>query len=237
MSWNAETGEDFDCRVAEQRFNKVISNDIKRIKNMNVSKILFVWTNDFFNADGLSNSTTGGTPQDVDTRWQKLFLTGCRMLVNAIEELRQYAHVQTFYVASNHSRQVDFYALNYLYAWFNTYDDVYVDINCSPRYYFKFGNVLLGFAHGYYEKKNNLPSLMSIECSDLWSETKYREFHLAHYHSERVEEQAGIIFRWLPSVTGTDAWHKDCGYIGATKRSYSFVYNKDGLEAMYCTII
>ena len=62
--------------------------------------------------------------------------------------------------------------------------------------------------------------------------------HLAHYHSEKVEEKGGVIFRWLPSITGTDTWSNDCGYIGAVKRSYSFVYDKDkGLIQINSTIV
>ena len=238
LSWNGETGENYDHTIARKSFFKVIDAEIERVRQNKFEKILFVWTNDFFNSDGMSNSTTAGTPQDVDLRWQKLFLEGCSMLVEAIDMLSKYAPVETFYIASNHSRQVDFYALNYLYAWFRTYDNVTINVNCTPRYYYRYGVNLIGFAHSYYEKKQNLPHLMSIECAKDWSETTYREYHLAHYHSEKVEEKGGVIFRWLPSVTGTDSWHNDCGYVGSVKRSYSFVYDKNvGLISINCVII
>ena len=149
------------------------------------------------------------------------------MLIKAIDKLSQYAPVKTFYIASNHSRQVDYYAICTLNAWFRNYSNVEVDLNPSPRYYERYGVNLIGFAHSYYEKKNNLPHLMQIERPKDWGDTKYREYHLAHYHSEKVEEKGGIIFRWLPSITGTDTWSNDCGYIGAVKRSYSFVYDKE----------
>lgn len=235
-----ETGEYLDSKLAEKRFFEVIRKECANIVKYGnqIEKILFVWTNDFFNSDGMSNATTGGTPQDTDMKWQKLYVTGVNMLIKAIDLLSRYAPVKTFYIASNHSRQVDYYALCTLYAWFRNYENVEIDTDPSPRYYERYGVNLIGFAHSYYEKKQNLPHLMQIERAKDWGETKYREYHLAHYHSEKVEEKGGIIFRWLPSITGADTWSNDCGYIGAVKRSYSFVYDKTkGLIQINSTIV
>lgn len=235
-----ETGEFLDSKLAEKRFFDVIKQEINNIKKYNnkVEKILFVWTNDFFNSDGISNATTGGTPQDTDMKWQQLYVTGINMLIKAIDTLSKLAPVKTFYIASNHSRQVDYYALCTLYAWFRNYSNVEIDTDPSPRYYERYGCNLIGFAHSYYEKKQNLPHLMQIEKPKDWGETTYREYHLAHYHSEKVEEKGGIVFRWLPSITGTDTWSNDCGYIGAVKRSYSFIYDKEkGLVQINSTIV
>lgn len=240
ICWSDETGETFNSEIAKQRFDYVIDYECKRIMDFGgkVEKIVFVWTNDFFNSDGISKATTGGTPQDTDLQWQNLFQLGCELLVSAIDKLSQLADVETFYIASNHSRQVDFYALNYLSAWFRTYDNVKINVNSSPRYYIKYGVNLIGFAHSYYEKKQNLPYLMSIERPEDWATTTYREYHLAHYHSEKTEEIGGIIFRWLPSITGSDSWHTECGYVGSVKRSYSFVYDKNrGLIQINSTVV
>lgn len=240
FSYNEETGEYLDSSITQRRFYEIIKQECEKIQPIKdrIEKILFVWTNDFFNSDGISGSTTGGTPQDTDMKWQQLYMTGVDMLVAAITQLAKYAPVKTFYIASNHSRQTDFYAINYLYAWFRDFAHVEVDRNPHPRYYEEYGVNLIGYAHSYYEKKENLPYLMSIERPREFGRTKYREYHLAHYHCEKVEEKGGIIFRWLPSITGTDSWSNDCGYIGAVKRSYSFVYDKDkGLVQMNCTVV
>lgn len=231
-------GEDYNVEIAKENFFKVINTEISRIKKGNFAKILFVWSNDFFNADGISGATTKGTAQDNVLQWQDMFLQGCEILVKVIDALREYAPVETFYIASNHSRQIDFYAINYLYAWFRQCDDVIVNVNLTTRYYYRWGVNLIGFSHSAYEKKNNLPYLMSVERPKDWAETLYREYHLAHIHSESVTEKGGVVFRWLPSITGADAWHSECGYVGATKRSYSFVWDKvNGLETINCTFI
>ena len=240
FSCDYETGELLNSEIAERRFFEIIKKECDNISQYGeyIEKILFVWTNDFFNSDGISQSTTGGTPQDTDMKWQKLYLTGVNMLIKAIDKLSTLAPVKTFYIASNHSRQTDYYAICTLNAWFRNYSNVEVDITPHTRHYEKYGVNLIGFAHSYYEKRQNLPYLMSIECKEDWGKTSYREYHLAHYHSEKVEEKGGIIFRWLPSVTGTDTWSNDCGYIGAVRRSYSFVYDRDrGLIQINSTIV
>ena len=227
LAWNGDTGEDYDYKIATKSFNFIIENNIRKIKEYKPEKILFVWCNDFFNADGITDATTGGTPQSCDLRWQKLFMVGCDLLVNAIETLKQYAPVESFYVASNHARQAEFYALCYLDAWFRNDDNVTINTNCKSRYYYKYGINMIGFSHSYYEKKTNLKNLMSVEEPKMWAATKYREFHFGHYHKEMVDEEGGVIMRWLPAMTGTDNYHYDRGYLGAIKRSFSFVWHKE----------
>lgn len=236
---NAVSGENFDYKIARERFFRIIDAECDRAEQTQFEKILFVWTNDFFNADGMEETTSSGTHvQECDVRWQKMFTKGVEMLVEAIDRLSAYAPVETFYIASNHARQVEFYAINYLSAWFRNYDNVIVNVNSKARYYYLYGINLIGFSHSYYESKKNQPFLMSVEVPDLWAKAKYREMHLAHYHCEKVEEIGGVIYRWLPTVTGTDTWHYDSGYIGAFKRSYSFVWDKEyGLTTINVTMI
>ena len=238
LAFDSTCDDVYNYKIAKERFVNLINTEYKRAKENKVEKILFVWSNDFFNTDGISNATTRGTPQQTALPWQNLFLEGVSMLVDAIELLSSVAPVKSFYISSNHSRQTDFYALCYLQAWFREDKNVQIINNQKSRYYEKYGVVLLGFSHSYYEKENNLYHLMCTECPDEWADTKYREFHLAHYHSEKVKDVGGVIYRWLPTVCGTDEYHYDKGYIGSVKRSYSFLYDKCvGLIQMNCNII
>lgn len=238
LSWNGETGENYDCKIAEQRFTSIIADIMEKTNNMKFEKVLFVWTNDFFNSDGISNSTTAGTQQDNDVRWQKLYLLGLSMLVQAVDTLTTIAPVHTFYVGSNHAKQVEFYALVHLHGYFRHNKNVIVDLDCKSRYYFQFGKVLIGFAHGADEKKERLKSLMPIECPQMWANTSYREYHLAHLHSEQVFEEGGIVFRYLPSTVSADAYHYQNCFVGAFKRSYSFIWDKEnGLENMIVSYV
>ncbi len=238
LAFNEISNDEYDVEIAKSRFNKYIQDEYIRTKEYGVEKILFVWSNDFFNFDGINYATTGGTPQQSGINWQTLFLEGVSMLVDAITLLSSVAPVKTFYIASNHSRQADFYALCYVQAWFKEDERVNVIVNTKSRYFEKYGTNLIGFSHSYYEKETNLYHLMTNECPEWWAETTYREFHLAHYHSEKVKEVGGVIYRWLPTICGTDDYHYEKGYIGSVKRCYSFMYDKYiGLVQINCTII
>ena len=238
LAFDVTSNDMYNYKIARSRFFDLINKEYIRAKENNVEKILFVWSNDFFNTDGITDSTTRGTPQKSALPWQSLFLEGVSMLVDAIEILASVAPVKSFYISSNHSRQADFYALCYLQAWFRNTNNVQIINNQKSRYYEKYGTVLLGFSHSYYEKENNLYHLMSTECPEDWATTTYREFHLAHYHSEKVKDVGGVIYRWLPTVCGTDEYHYDKGYVGSVKRSYSFLYDKFvGLVQMNCDIV
>ena len=104
LAWNDETGENYDHNIAEERFLQVISDFINRTKHYTFDKILFPIGQDFFNFDSIDGTTTKGTRQDNDLRWQKLYLKGMEILVKAIDLLSQIAPVEIFYVAGNHDR-------------------------------------------------------------------------------------------------------------------------------------
>lgn len=237
LCWNAETGENYDYKIAKQRFFEVICQNEQLIKQVKPERILFSWCNDFFNTDTPDNKTTKGTPQDNDVRQKKMILVGYEMLVEAIEIFAQYAPVDTFVIMSNHSEIMEFCALLYIKAWFRNDNQVNVIVNCMPRYYYEYGKCLIGFSHSSFEANKNFGELMSVEVPEMWARTKYREMHLGHLHTEKLKnsilERGGVVCRWLPSCTGTDMWHAGSGYIGSIKRSQTFIWDREnGLESI-----
>lgn len=223
LAWAPECGESYDHRIAIKRFNTIIHESIRRLENeKNVEKIIFYWSQDFFHFDGLNQTTTAGTFQQTDLRWQKMFATGCELLVKAIESLKAVADVETFYVRSNHDEQAGFYATNVLAARFSNDRQVTIDLSPSPRKYIEFGINLLGFAHGDKEGKR-ITHAMPVEAPEAWGRTKNREFFLGHFHSLRTYEEGGVIFRHMSAPCGPDAWHAQSGFVGALKAAQMFI--------------
>lgn len=228
LCWCGDTNNNFDYKICRDIFFKLIEDIYEQLyKEENIEYILFVWSNDFFNSDTISKTTTAGTQQDTDIRWQKLFDVGVEMLVNAIELLSEIAPVKTFYIASNHDKMGSYYAIKFLQAWYRNCDNIFVDTDPISRKYVLFGNTLLGFTHGDKEKPKNLAQLMPIEQPDLWAKAKYREFHTAHLHSEHsVEELNGVIVRRVSSPTAIDTYHFENGYVGAVRKVQTFIYEE-----------
>ena len=247
LAWGGETFENYDTKIARTRFLYAIETLLKHAGGFQFSKILFPVGNDFFNSDTLENTTTKGTPQDEDLRWQKTFNVGVGLLIDGINILKQTGvPIEIMVIPGNHDFQRSHYMGMYLSAWFR--NDVQVSINnhASPRKYFRFGKVLLGFTHGSEEKEASLPMIMAndIEAKPHWSDTTYHEWHLGHIHRKRnlkytilekdrtLNEDLGVTVRYLSSLTGTEEWHHKKGFIGCTKAADAFIWNYEfGLVA------
>lgn len=100
---------------------------------------------------------------------------------------------------------------------------------------------MIGFSHGAEEGKR-IHKLMQTEAREAWGRTKYHEFHLAHIHSEKavesIAEDGGLIIRYVSSVTGTDSWHSESGFVGAVKKAQNFIYDREkGLVEILNTVV
>jgi len=246
LAWGGETFENYDVKIARERFLTSIKKLLQRASGFQYSRILFPIGNDFFNSDTIFNTTTKGTQQDEDLRWQKTFNVGVRLLVDAINMLKQTGvEIDVIVIPGNHDFERSFYMGAYLEAWFKSDASVYVNNGASPRKYYRFGNVLLGLTHGSEEKEASLPMLMAtdIESKPMWSETKFHEWHLGHIHRKKIikyeinksrplNEDLGVTIRYLSSLTGTEEWHHKKGFVGSNKAADAFVWNNEfGLVA------
>ena len=245
LGWAGEVGENYDTTIAYNRFMDAVDNLIKRSSGFKISKILFPIGNDFFNSDNLHNTTTAGTPQDEDLRWQKTFKLGCKLIVDAIEKLKTLnVPVDVMIIPGNHDFERSYYLGTVMEAWFKNDEQVDINNGANPRKYYRFGDNLLGFTHGNEEKETSLPMLMATEQPDLWGKTKFREWHLGHFHKKRtvkyavfdkaqtVNEEGGVIVRYLSSLSGTEEWHFKKGYVTSHKAGEAYIWNdKSGMIA------
>lgn len=238
LCWVGDSNDHYDEKVAEERFFHIINDVLTKTSMYKYNKIVFVWSNDFFHYDTIAKTTTGGTPQDTNLRWQQMFELGSEMLVKAIDLLSKVAPVETMYIASNHDKMISYFATKYLSAWFRNTDQVIVSKDSRSRKFMKFGKCLIGWTHGNQEKKR-INKWLQVEAAKEWGETLYREVHAAHIHSEKkIDEDGGQIIRYVSSPTGTDNWHYDSAYVGAIKKGQSFLWDKEyGLELVINTPI
>ena len=248
LAWCGETGENYDTKIATQRFLYSLETLLSYAKPFGFSKILLPVGSDFFNSDNMNNTTTKGTPQDEDLRWQKTFKVGVGLLVDGINYLKEKTGVpiDVMVIPGNHDFERSYYMGSFLEAWFNKDPNVSINNGASPRKYYRFGDVLLGFTHGNEEKEASLPQIMStdIESKPHWSETKFHEWHVGHIHRKRkvdytvidknrgLNEDLGVTIRYMSSLTGTEEWHHKKGYVGQVKAADGFIWNsKKGFVA------
>jgi hypothetical protein len=239
VAWHEEVGENYNIDIATQRFNDCIDYFINTYKSFNIEQILFPISNDFFNSDRSHpfNSTTNGTPQEEDTRWQNTFRKGRELLIQNIQKLSEIAPVIVKVIPGNHDYERSFYLGDSLQGWFHNNENVTIDNGASPRKYFTYGKCLIGLTHGNNEKVTDLPMIMAQENPIEWAKTIYREFHLGHLHHKKetkfnaTNELQGVMVRYMSSLSGTDSWHHKKGYIGARKSAEALLWDSEkGLQ-------
>jgi hypothetical protein len=240
LAWEEETGESSDIKLARLVVNSTINKLLSYAKNEKVSKILFPVGNDFFNVDSKFNTTTAGTPQQEDTRWQKTFRNGRKLMVDMIDMCSTIAPVDVLVIPGNHDEQRSFYLGEALECWYNNNKNVNIDNSAMKRKYYKYGSNLIGFTHGSDEKLDKLPLIMAMEQPQLWAQTQYREWHTGDKHHLRdmmyttVNEGGGMVVRILRSLASADAWTFNKGFVGALRASQSFLWHpEDGLIAQF----
>ncbi len=225
LAWGEETGDDdWDSRIDVAAAEVALDGLLYRLRGMNITKFIFPMGNDLLHTDttiaGKGGMTSGGTPQDVDTRYLKMFRAAAYLMVIMIDKLRQIAPVEVVVVPGNHDRERAAYIGEYIHAWYRHDPEVEVNNNASLRKYVKVGTTLLGFTHGDQEKAENLPMIMASEQKVLWAETDFRVFHTGHFHKKRkmlsvtTDTYNGTEVITLPSLVPPDAWHAMRGFVG-----------------------
>jgi hypothetical protein len=233
LGYEPESGENYDYKIAKDRFNYIIDDVYARAEHMPVKKVLYPFGQDFWQINSKKGTTFAGTIVDADSRVQKLFTVGIQMHITAIDKFRQLGPVSVVLVPGNHDEEISFYALMYLAAWYKDAKDVEVWTDIKSRKYVWFGINLIGFAHGHQEGKRILGN-MQVEAPEAWAKTRVREWHLAHKHRYQVQEENGVVVRELSALTGKDAWEFGMGFNGAITRTQTFVWHKeDGLYATW----
>jgi hypothetical protein len=231
-------------------YYRIIAEIVEDLRAVPLEYLTFVWSNDFFNIDTIAQTTTAGTPQDTDVRWQKMYNIGCEMLIGGMDMLTRMGtdkprvRTRTFYTPSNHDEVNGYHALQHLAAWFRNDPNIEINTDAYPRKYQLYGNTLIGYGHGDKEggngtkdKASRLASMMPIEVPALWGQSQFREFHVGHLHSEQmIQEINGVIVRRISSPTAADTWHTMSGYLGSVRKAQTFIYDRErGLKQVINT--
>jgi hypothetical protein len=205
-----------------------------------IERICFPVGNDLFNSNTAENMTAHGTPQRDDVRWQRTYSRAKMLFVELIETMTSVAPVDVLIIKGNHDEERMFYFGDTLASWFRNNRNVNVDNRPMGRKYYSFGKVLLGFAHGYYERDIKLDSLMAYEVPDLWAASLWREWHLGDKHHKKDtliktdEFENGVVVRILRSLALPSVWEYDKGFVGSLAAAEGFLWHKeDGLFAQY----
>jgi hypothetical protein len=239
LAWGKETGEDYDIKIAIDRYKKAVRELLSRVNPAKLEKIILPVGNDMINVDNKGNTTTAGTNVSCDSRFGKMFQTAKDLLIDTITKLSDIAPVEVMIVPGNHDTVAMFTLGEVLDAWFHNNELVTVINTHTPRKYLQYGSNLLMYCHGHNEKLQDLGIICATEQPQLWAATKFRRVHVGHFHHSKqikftdVQEYPGFTVKVLNSLSANDAWHAEKGYV-SLKGAEAFLYHRDkGLIANY----
>lgn len=233
LCWGQQTGDNYDLKIAQHDFQWAVVDLIEKCRGMDIEKIVIPVGNDFFNADNWLGTTARGTRVDcVDDRFQKVFRVGCDAMTECLERCRQIADVECLWVPGNHDPTTSWHLLEWLRARF--YQDEHIAFDAGPQHrkYREYGVSMMGYTHGDALKWPKLASLMPVEQKEAFARTTYRAWRVGHFHKRaQYDFNAGDTFNGirvdvLPSISGTDAWHYEQGYVKNVRAAEAYVWSK-----------
>lgn len=195
-------------------------------------EIVFPVGNDFLHHDNLNHTTTKGTLQPEGLSFQHIYERGLEFTLAMIDRLREVAPVRVIQVAGNHD-QVSSLTIGHIVRLAHRLDpNVVVDVSPSPYKFYHYGVNLIGFDHGHHIKPLRLTGLMANECKDIWSQVRYREWHLGDQHRKsgskpNLFEEQGCGVEYLPSLVPANAWHKLKGFNWQQRGAMGYIWDYD----------
>lgn len=233
-AWAEETGEDYDSTIAAERVRDAVADLLEQSAPYRCEETILPIGNDLLHADNYAGTTTQGTPQDRDTRYQLMFRRTRGLMSWLIASCAEASNVRVVIIPGNHDSLSAWTLGEVLAAEYANDPRVSFDGTPRKRKYVPYGRNLIGYAHGHNEPHKRLPEIMAAEVPDLWGAASHREWHLGHLHKSKVtqplyvDDYAGCTVRVLRSLSGTDSWHASMGYVGGTRGAEAFIWAKAG---------
>lgn len=228
LAFESVSGQDYNTSIANERFDKIIKEVAEQQDVERCGTCLVCIGNDFFNSDTVGNTTTKGTQQYNDVNWKVMFNIGLEMYVKMLLTLRsKFNNIEVRLQQGNHDYMSSFYLYTALQCYFRDDDIIKFSNDIKDVQVFEWGKCAIFFTHGDTNLKRLVKSIPA-EFYDVWGRTIYRELHLGHLHSEIViDDNSGLVTRRVGSPTGTDDWHYQERFIGATQKYQTFVWDKN----------
>lgn len=198
----------------------------KAYQSNNLDEIAFVVGSDMLHTDTIFNTTTKGTPQETDLRWNESFDLAFELYVQSINKLKQFCNtLKIILIQGNHGFTKEYYLAFALKKYFEKETNIHFDIDPVVRKVYVYGNTFIGLHHGNC-KLDKLPIIFSKEFAKEWGAAKYHEIKVGDQHHFMEKDYAGVRIKQLPAVSGTDTWHNNANYVCSDRGAICSVYDE-----------
>lgn len=214
-AYEAETGEDWDIKIARDVFLNSIYDMVSASPKAGTGMLCQL--GDFLHWDGILNVTPqSGHILDADTRYAKLVDLTMSVMAEAVNiMLGHFGTVVIVNAEGNHDISGSIWLRKHLAHLFSKERRVEVIDNDYPYYAYLHGQTMLAFHHGHKMKLPQLHKLFASEprFREMWGKSNYTYIHTGHYHHERVVEDGGAIAEQHPTLAARDAYAARGGWV------------------------
>lgn len=218
----------------KRQFIEVTDEIISELWGIQPKQICLPLGNDLYHINSFKPETKKGTVLDYYLDPNESYAEVTSLVIDFIHKLSQVAPLYIPMIKGNHDEDKVFILGYWLEQMFKQVHTVKIDFTVDQRKYYKFGDNLLGFAHGDKEKKkiNELPLIMAQEVPRLWGETRHRKIFCGDLHHTQtfkflaVKDYPGVEVSYLRGLSRKDRWHHDHGWVGVPRTGYIHTFHE-----------
>ena len=229
LSWQPETGENWDLEIAERVLVGAVEKAVALAPP--AETCLIVNLGDFYHSDNAQNRTArSGHSLDVDGRWAKVLAAGEKIMVRIINAcLKKFKRVILDNVQGNHDDHSAYFLSRTLNAYFHREPRVEVCLSPALHHFWEHGKCLIGTHHGHSTKFAMLPAVMAASKSEAWGKSEHRRWYCGHVHHDSVKEFPGVIVETVNTLAARDAYAAGAGYLSGRDLKIDTWHKEHGL--------
>jgi len=210
-AWSGETGEDFDCDIAERNLREAMRYLVSKTPDSEVAIILNL--GDFFHTDNSGNTTTRGTNVDVDGRWSRVLEIGITLMIDCVNmALERHKKIIIKNNIGNHDQHTSQVLSICMRHAFKDNPRVEIAEPADKFFVYEFGKNLIFSTHGDGLKPKQAQGFVANAYSEIWGRTDHRYAYFGHFHHEQKIEENGLVTEIFNTLASSDAWHHASGY-------------------------
>lgn len=241
LSWEPETGADWDTDIAEETLIKWFEKAISCAPNS--ESAVLAQLSDFLHWDGFDAVTPASKHLlDADTRFPNLARTAIRVLRRVISMLlTKHQTLHIIMADANHDPVSQVWLRELFSVLYEDEPRITVDTSPSPYNAYEFGQTALFFHHGHKRKTSNISDVFAGKFREMYGRTKHAYAHTGHLHSNELKETNLMLVEQHRTLAAPDAYaarggwlsgrdakvityHKEYGEVGRVTISYDMVH-------------
>jgi hypothetical protein len=216
LSWEEETGANYDLKISERLLMK--TTDYLMATTPKSATCLIPFLGDFLHYDSFVPETpTSRNKVDADSRFPKMVRAAIRMMKYMIEAaLLKHEIVNVIVEIGNHDLSSSVWLMQMLAEIYAKEPRVVIDTSPKHYHYFEFGKNLIMTHHGHGKsvktKVDDLPLLLATDQPQAWGRTIFRYIWTGHIHTDTAKDRLGCKVESFRVLGPEDAWAHQKGY-------------------------